>query len=135
MFALVADVESYPQFVPNWHMVRVRNRTETSYHTDQVVRFGPMRHTFTTDTRMVPPHQITVSSKDTPFRFLDLSWAFRPADDGGCWIELEVSFELRSRALQAISSILSRDSVVRMVDAFEHRAQDIYGPPAHASHE
>jgi coenzyme Q-binding protein COQ10 len=135
MFALVAAVEAYPEFVPNWHMVRVRNRTDNSYHTDQVVRFGPMRHTFTTDTRFTVPSEIIVTSKDSPFRLLELSWTFTQAADGGCWITLDVNFELRSRTLQAISSILSRDSVVRMVDAFEARALAVYGPPPKASHD
>jgi coenzyme Q-binding protein COQ10 len=135
MFSLVAAVEAYPEHAPNWQMVRVRNRTEASYHTDQVVRFGPMRHTFTTDTRFTAPREILVSSKDPPFRFLELAWRFKAAEDGGCWISLDVNFELRSRTLQAISSILSRDSVTRMVDAFEDRAQNVYGPPPQSSHD
>ncbi|GAB3448611.1 type II toxin-antitoxin system RatA family toxin [Insolitispirillum peregrinum] len=135
MFALVADVARYPDFVPNWQMVRVRPLDDTSYRTDQVVRFGPMRHTFTSTTSLQAPDRITVTSSDSPFKTLQLQWHFAVADDGGCRITLTVDFELKVRAFQAITSILSRESVVRMVDAFEHRAQDLYGPPNHVSHE
>lgn len=134
MFSLVADVERYPEFVPNWQTVRVRDRQDNSYCTDQVVRLGPMRHTFSTHTTLEPPRRILVSSNDPPFRNFELLWTFEPAEDDGCRISLTADFDLRSRALQAIGSILSRDSVVRMVNAFETRAHSIYGAPTHASH-
>lgn len=135
MFALVADVERYPEFVPHWAAVRVRNRTPTSYHTDQVVRLGPVRHTFTTDTRLTAPDSIVVESADSPFRRLSLQWNFNRAEDGGCRINLTVDFELRSRALQAIGALLSRDSINRMIAAFENRAATVYGPPVRSSHD
>lgn len=134
MFALVEDVEHYPEFVPNWQAVRVRNRTENGYHTDQVVRLGPMRHTFTTDTKTEAPFKITVTSTDAPFRQFGLNWEFHLAPDGGCRIELTSEFEMRSRALQAIGMILTKDSINRMISAFEDRALALYGPPANQSH-
>lgn len=136
MFDLVADVEQYPQFVPNWVMVRVRHRPDGSgYHTDQVVRYGPVRHSFGSDTSLRPPHQIEVYSNDSLFRHMTLLWDFHLAEDQGCRITLSVDFELRSRALQALGAILSRDSVTKMVDAFEERAKQVYGPPAARSHD
>lgn len=134
IFALVEDVERYPEFVPYWQAVRVRNRTESGYHTDQVVRLGPMRHTFTTDTMIEAPARITVLSNDPPFKRLSLAWEFHLADDGGCRIDLRVDFEIRSRALQAIGVILSKDSINRMISAFEDRALALYGPPLKQSH-
>lgn len=135
MFALVADVARYPEFVPNWQMVRVKALNDTTYHTDQVVRFGPMRHTFATTTALEAPHTITVTSSDSPFKTLELHWHFEIAEDGGCRITLTVSFELKYRALKAITAILSKESIHRMIDAFEQRAGEAYGPPAHASHD
>lgn len=135
MFELVAAVERYPEFVPYWQAVRVRNQSDTSYRTDQVVRFGPLRHTFTTTTRLYRPERIEVISRDPPFRRLSLVWRFETADDGGCRIGLGVDFELTARLLSAIGGLFSRDSVMRMIGAFENRARHIYGAPAHMSHE
>lgn len=135
MFALVADVEQYPAFVPHWQAVRVRNRRDDGYHTDQVVRLGPVRHTFSTDTRLRVPQEIHVLSQDPPFRTLSLHWKFNLAEDYGCRISLDVHFELRSLALRALGALLSKESVTRMIDAFETRAGEVYGPPSHASHD
>lgn len=135
MFNLVADVERYPEFLPTWQAVRVRNRTAQGYDTDQVVRLGPVRNTFTTHTSLRPPGTILVQSSQAPFREFALTWTFDHADDGGCQISLDVRFELRSRALSALGALLSRESVTRLVAAFEDRARTLYGPPAHASHD
>lgn len=135
MFDLVADVERYPEFLPTWQAVRVRNRGADGYDTDQVVRLGPMRHTFTTHTRLDAPGLIHVHSEQAPFRLFQLQWKFNLAEDGGCRISLEARFELRSRALSALGALLSKDSVDRMITAFEDRARKMYGPPARASHE
>ncbi len=135
MFALVADVERYPEFVPFWQAVRVRNRRDDGYHTDQIVRLGPVRHTFSTDTRLNTPTEIHVFSKDSPFRSMSLHWTFDLAEDNGCRINLDAQFELRSLALRALGAILSRDSILRMIDAFETRARSVYGPPPHESHD
>lgn len=135
IFALVADVERYPEFVPYWQAVRIRNRREAGYHTDQVVRLGPVRHTFSTDTHLRTPEEICVLSQDPPFRKLSLQWKFNLAEDGGCRISLNVEFELRSLALRALGALLSRDSINRMIDAFETRAGTVYGPPERASHD
>ncbi len=135
MFDLVADVERYPEFLPTWQAVRVRNAKDDGYDTDQVVRLGPVRHTFTTHTRLTRPDAIRVQSSQAPFRQFELQWTFDVADDGGCLITLDVTFELRSRALSALGMLLSRDSVDRMITAFEDRARRMYGPPANASHD
>ncbi|MGC2854019.1 type II toxin-antitoxin system RatA family toxin [Novispirillum sp. DQ9] len=135
MFDLVADVERYPEFLPTWQAVRVRNRRDDGYDTDQVVRLGPVRHTFTTHTALERPGLIRVVSTQAPFRVFELHWNFNVADDGGCRISLDARFELRYRALSALGALLSRDSVDRMITSFEDRARDLYGPPAHASHE
>lgn len=134
MFALVADVDSYPEFVPSWQAVRVRNRRDTTYTTDQVVRIGPVRHSFTTRTTLTTPQKIEVTSTDPPFRTFSLVWCFDLADDGGCRITLLADFELRLRALQVIGAILSTDSINRMISAFETRARTLYGPPGAESH-
>lgn len=135
MFALVADVRRYPEFVPYWHAVRTRDLGNGAYHTDQVVRLGPVRHTFATTTHLRAPDQIHVTSQDPPFRKLSLLWTFEIAPDNGCRISLDAEFEVRSLALRAVGMLLSKESISRMIDSFEQRARAIHGPPAHESHD
>lgn len=128
MFDLVADVERYPEFVPLWQAARVHDRTDRGYRTDQVVRLGPLRYRFSTCTRLHRPDRITVFSNRPPLRELRLTWTFDPLADAKCRIGLDARFDLRSRILAPIGLILSRESIERMIDAFERRARHVYGP-------
>ena len=40
-----------------------------------------------------------------------------------------VDFEFRSRILQAAIGVVFNEAVRRMVNAFQKRARDVYGPP------
>lgn len=129
LFDLVADVEHYPLFVPNWAAARILKRIPGGYQTDQIVRFGPLREEFITETHLERPDTITVTAVKGPFDHLQILWSFTAVPEGACHIALTVDVELRSRALQAASRIMAGDSAERMVHAFEERARHVYGPP------
>lgn len=129
LFDLVADVEHYPLFVPNWAAARIIKRIPGGYQTDQIVRFGPLREEFITETHLERPHSITVKDVKGPFDHLQILWIFTGIPEGACHIALTVDVELRSRALQAASRIMAGDSAERMVHAFEERARHVYGAP------
>jgi coenzyme Q-binding protein COQ10 len=44
-------------------------------------------------------------------------------------VDFFVDFEFRSRILQAAIGVVFHEAVRRMVNAFQRRAQQIYGPP------
>ncbi len=133
LFDLVADVEHYPQFVPNWAAARIIRHLPDGYQTDQIIRFGPLREEFITETHLHRPQRITVTAVKGPFDHLQILWSFMPVAEGACHIELTVDFELRSRALRAVSQIMAGDSPERLVHAFEERARHVYGPPEAAA--
>ena len=47
MFALVADVERYPEFLPWVAALRIRSRTENIFTADVIAAFGALREKFT----------------------------------------------------------------------------------------
>ena len=47
---------------------------------------------------------------------------------GGCCVDVFVDFEFRSKMLQKIMGLLFNEAVRRMVQAFETRAAQLYGP-------
>lgn len=130
LFDLVADVERYPLFVPSWAAARIiKHLPDGGYRTDQILRVGPMREEFITETHLSRPTRIEVVDVKGPFDHLHILWNFTSIDDNACHIDLSVDVQLRSRALRALSSIMAGDSVDRMVRAFEDRARQVYGPP------
>jgi coenzyme Q-binding protein COQ10 len=60
LFDLVADVGSYPQFLPWCVGARVRSRTETLLVSDLTIGFGPFRESFTSRVTLDRPHRVTV---------------------------------------------------------------------------
>lgn len=129
MFALVADVGRYPEFLPWCTGARVRTRTDTELVADLTIGFGPFRESFTSRVALERPHTVRVRYENGPFRYLNNQWTFTD-DPKGCEVRFFVDFEFKSRMLQAAIGVVFNEAVRRMVNAFLKRARDIYGAPA-----
>jgi coenzyme Q-binding protein COQ10 len=128
LFDLVADVGSYPRFLPWCVASRIRSRTETQLISDLTIGFGPFRESFTSRVTLDRPHRVVVKYENGPFRYLNNQWEFLP-HEGGTEVAFFVDFEFRSRILQAAIGVVFNEAVRRMVNAFRKRARDVYGPP------
>jgi coenzyme Q-binding protein COQ10 len=128
LFDLVADVGSYPQFLPWCVGARVRSRTATHLVSDLTIGFGPFRESFTSRVTLDRPKRVTVKYENGPFRYLNNQWDFAPHATG-TEVAFFVEFEFRSRILRAAIGVVFNEAVRRMVNAFRKRARDVYGPP------
>jgi coenzyme Q-binding protein COQ10 len=128
LFDLVADVESYPRFLPWCVAARVRSRTECQLAADLTIGFGPFRESFTSRVTLDRPKRVVVKYENGPFRYLNNQWNFVP-HGSGTEVDFFVEFEFRSRILQAAIGVVFNEAVRRMVNAFLKRARDVYGPP------
>jgi coenzyme Q-binding protein COQ10 len=54
-------------------------------------------------------------------------WKFQP-DPKGTAVDFYLSFEFKSKLLQALIGVLFEEAVSRMVGAFEARAAKLYAP-------
>ncbi len=129
LFDLVADVASYPKFLPWCVGARIRTRTETELVADLTIGFGPFRESFTSRVNLERPTSVRVRYENGPFRYLNNQWTFQP-HERGTEVDFFVDFEFRSRILQAAIGLVFNEAVRRMVGAFLKRARDVYGPPA-----
>ncbi|WP_158933066.1 type II toxin-antitoxin system RatA family toxin [Acidisphaera sp. S103] len=128
LFDLVADVGSYPKFLPWCVGARVRSRSETQLLADLTIGFGPFRESFTSRVTLDRPNRVGVKYENGPFRYLNNQWDFSPHGTGA-EVAFFVEFEFRSRLLQAAIGVVFNEAVRRMVNAFLKRARDVYGPP------
>ena len=128
MYALVADVERYPEFLPWCAAARINERTADSINADLVIGFGMIRERFTSRVTLDPPARIDVTYAEGPFRYLNNHWVFERAP-GGCRVDFFVDFEFKSRLLQRVVEMFFGEAVRRMVAAFEGRARQLYGLP------
>jgi coenzyme Q-binding protein COQ10 len=129
MYALVADIERYPEFLPWCVAARIRERRADFVSADLVIGFKMFRERFTSNVKLDPPGRIDVTYVEGPFRYLNNHWSFERAP-GGCRIDFFVDFEFKSRLLQKMIAVLFGEAVRRMVAAFEGRARQLYGNPA-----
>lgn len=130
MYDLVADVGSYPQFLPWCAAARVKSTTGQGDHTvmeaDLVISFKVFRERFTSRVVLWPDaHKIDTEYLDGPFRYMKSNWAFSDVT-GGCDVSFFVDFEFRNRVLQGIIGVVFNEAMQRIVRAFERRAAELY---------
>ncbi|EAR51699.1 aromatic-rich family protein [Oceanicola granulosus HTCC2516] len=130
MYDLVADVESYPEFLPWTAAARVTSREEAGDHTvmhaDLVISFKVFRERFSSKVTLYPKHQIDTAYIDGPFRYMESRWRFED-DPAGCRVMFDVDFEFRNRLLQGAAGMFFNEAMQRIVRAFERRAGVLYG--------
>jgi coenzyme Q-binding protein COQ10 len=134
LFALVGDVDRYPEFVPWVTRLRSWNRRPggeggvTLLDAEADVGFAIVRERFATRVRLDEPAMvIDVDLISGPFRQLKNRWRFAPHPKG-CELTFEIEFEFKSRLLQALLAANFHHAVERLVRCFEDRAKALYGP-------
>jgi coenzyme Q-binding protein COQ10 len=133
MFDLVADVKSYPEFVPMCSDMRVRSKTDkgegvTVLVAAMTVAYKMVHQTFTSRATLDKPSlKILVEYLDGPFRRMQNRWAFHPTGEQTCEVEFFIDYEFRSRALAMMMGALFDTVFRRMAQAFEKRADVVYG--------
>jgi len=132
MFNLVCDVEHYPEFVPLCQSLNVTQRREKGEKTllmaDMTMAYKMLSETFTTQVLMNREAlAIDVKYIEGPFKHLDNNWTFEPLDDNSCEITFHLDYELRSKMLAMAAGAVFEVAFGRFVDAFEKRADAVYG--------
>ena len=132
MYAIVNDIESYPQFLPWCAAAHVTSRSDTAVTgTLELARAG-VRLNVTSANRMVPDRRIDMVQTGGPLKSLSGSWQFLPLErDGverGCRVDLDVRFELRNAALTLVFGPLLEHTWDSLVEAFVKRARAVYAP-------
>lgn len=131
MFDLVADVESYPAFLPLCEDLKIRTRRERDGRTmlvaDMTVGYKKIRETFTSQVLLKPDEsRIDVSYVDGPFRYLDNRWTFIDQGDGTSDVHFYIDYEFKSRMLGALMGSMFDRAFRLFAEAFEKRADIIY---------
>jgi len=130
MYDLVADVASYPQFLPWCAAARIRSVVPEGDRdvmtADLVISFKVFRERFTSRVELYSDDKkIDTEYLDGPFRYMVSNWAFTDAG-GGCDVTFHVDFEFRNRVLQGIIGVVFNEAMQRIVRAFERRAAELY---------
>ncbi len=128
MFALVAAVDKYDEFLPWCIKSRINKREEGGevFYADLIVGYKLLREKFSSRV-VLEDNLIYIEYLKGPLQNLKNKWVFTDKEDGGCIIDFEVEFEFRNKALQSLATLFFNEVVKRMTDAFEGRANQVYG--------
>lgn len=126
MFDLVADVESYPEFLPGCTGARVHGRTGEEVEASIALAQGPLKTEFRTVNRQDRPRRITMVLRDGPFKALDGTWEFTPLGTEGSKVTLKVSFAFAHRMTDLVLGPPFEALCNQLVGAFVRRAQAVY---------
>ena len=130
MFDLVADISSYPEFLPWCAAARVRKEIQKGVikqiEADLVISFKVFREKFGSRV-ILDASKFTIETEylDGPFRHMQSVWSFNNSEQG-CEVNFNVDFEFKNAMLQSIIGLVFNDAMQRIVRAFERRAAELY---------
>ena len=126
MYALVTDVERYPEFLP-WCTSSVILMDEGEQVTVKLgLSSGITRASFTTRNLLVPERSVTMNLVDGPFDRLEGRWDFTSISDMGTRADLQVRFATHG-LIGAIALGPAFEGICNhMVDAFARRARQVF---------
>ena len=130
MFDLVADVNSYPTFLPWCSAARVNSRNTIGdnevLEADLVISFKLFREKFASKVTLIrSENRIITEYIDGPFKRMRSTWSFKGVDNGS-EVSFFVDFEMKNVVLQKIVGVVFNEAMQRVLTAFEKQALALY---------
>lgn len=126
MFALIADVEAYPEFLPGCERSWIEWRDGPRFRAGMAVRKGKVAFSFRTEQVLEPPVRLDLRLVEGPFRKLEGGWQVA-SNALGCRVSLALDFEFENRLVGAALSPVFRLMTGALVSSFRERAVKIHG--------
>ena len=128
MYALVEDVEAYPQFLPWCSGAEVQRLDAHRAVATMHVNYHGLRQHFTTRNRMDEGALIEMNLVNGPFKHLDGFWRFVPLAEDACRVEFRLSYELSGKLVDKLAGPVFHHIANTFVEVFVKRAVALYGP-------
>ncbi len=126
MYALVNDVESYPQFLPGCAATELISKTDEELVASLTISKIGVNQTFTTRNKLQFPDRMELSLVDGPFsRFVGV-WHFQRLSDEACKVTFDMDFEVNGKIAGIALGVVFKQMATTMVDSFVKRAKQVY---------
>jgi ribosome-associated toxin RatA of RatAB toxin-antitoxin module len=127
MYTLVADIPTYPEFLPWCSGSKEINRQENEVEASLDIAHSGVHKSFTTRNRLDKNRSIEMHLVEGPFKYLNGVWRFEPLGDAGSKVGLDLEFEFSNKLLGMTFGPLFSKIASSLVDAFIQRARKVYG--------
>ncbi len=123
MYAIVADVKRYPEFLPWVLEADIIKSTEQGFLADLTVGYKLFQDTYRSEVILTPHERIEIRYIKGPFNHLHNHWIFTSAPSNAVDIDFFIDFEFRSSLFQSMIQSVFTEAVKKMITAFEERAK------------
>jgi ribosome-associated toxin RatA of RatAB toxin-antitoxin module len=127
MYRLVADIESYPEFLAWCASTRILNRSDEQVEARIDIAYKGINKSFTTRNRLQKGKTMEMHLVDGPFKRLQGFWRFEVLDESACKVLLDLEFEFSSKLVALTMGKVFNEIAGTLVDSFCRRADEIYG--------
>jgi ribosome-associated toxin RatA of RatAB toxin-antitoxin module len=127
MFALVEDVEAYPDFLPWCIGSTLHSKSKESIEASLELQRGGIRKSFRTRNGLNPGREMSIALVGGPFSHLAGDWKFEQLGDDGSKVSLVLEFEFENRVTDVLFGRYFEDTCNSLIDSFIARANKIYG--------
>ena len=127
MFALVEDVESYPEFLPWCTGSTLHSKDAKFVEASLELQRGAIKKSFRTRNSLEPGVAMGIALVGGPFRHLSGGWLFEQMGEDGSKVSLDLEFEFENRLTDSLFGRYFEDTCNSLIGSFTQRANDIYG--------
>jgi len=127
MYAIVNDIEAYPEFLPWCKSSQIISANEDEIKATLDLSRSGINKSFTTCNRLQKDKMIEMRLVDGPFRHLEGFWRFEALNEAASKVMFDMEFEFSSKLLSVTVGPVFSQITGSLVDAFSKRAVEVYG--------
>lgn len=122
LYEIVADVKSYPEFLPWLKSATVFDKSKDYFEADLTIKFGPFEQTYRSEVYLSENSIKTKAKPDGMFAHLNSIWVFEEISAEETFINFGIDFALRSTILQLTVGKFLEEATEATIKSFEQRA-------------
>lgn len=131
IYALVMDIEKYPEFLPWCKQAKIIQEISTqNLHADLLINFKSFFEKYRSNVSHgksgAHTYFVDVVAIEGPFKKLVNQWTFHDLENGKCEVKFFIDFEFNSFLLSKLISPIFEKAAEKMMEAFEKRAEKLY---------
>lgn len=128
IYALVMDIEKYPEFLPWCKHARIVDRSsDQNLQADLLINFKNFFERYRSDVNHGKSSEnsyfIDVMAIEGPFKNLVNRWQIEGISEQSCEVKFFIEFEFRSSLLNKMIGTIFTKAAEKMITAFEARAK------------
>ena len=125
VFDVVADIERYPEFLPGWQKVSIKEANGHTVVAEQELGIATFSWCFNSRAVFEQPSHIHVSALDGPFQHLDIDWRFESFDENHTQIYLTIKTDSAPGPQYQFLHALVSSSTHSILDRFRERVAQV----------